>query len=287
MELRGLGYPALICKDMQASIDFYEKLGMRRLFMEPNRDDPDSVQVLMHAGAEDYLLLVGPNREGVNIAESSPGVGSMQYLTLHVSGEFIDQAYFRLSSVGLQASEEIRRGYERLVFLEDPNQILIALIAWTTEPPPGMSRAAVLARAGELKEEQGAPFLEDDHLRRAIALAQQLDGTPRRAGTLGRLPKGSPISIPRPSNPPTSRVSPLPLPERVRSLRSDHRTHQWDAQPCSVRTQRPRTQEQPGCRMAGCVRGTMRGACGWPSCPGRCADARQGGGLSQRGSRPR
>ena len=170
MELRGLGYPALICKDMEASIDFYEKLGMRRLFMEPNRDDPDSVQVLMHAGAEDYLLLVGPNREGVNIAESRPGVGSMQYLTLHVSGEFIDQAYFRLSSVGLQASEEIRRGYERLVFLEDPNQILIALTAWTTEPPPGMSRAAVLTRAGELKEAQSAPFLEDDHLRRAIAM---------------------------------------------------------------------------------------------------------------------
>ena len=170
MELRGLGYPALICKDMQASIDFYEKLGMRRLFMEPNRDDPDSVQVLMHAGGEDYLLLVGPNREGINIAESSPGVGSMQYLTLHVSGEFIDQAYFRLSSVGLQASEEIRRGYERLVFLEDPNQILIALIAWTTEPPAGMSRSAVLAKAGELKEAQNAPFLEDDHLRRAIAL---------------------------------------------------------------------------------------------------------------------
>ena len=54
------------------------------------------------------------------------------------------------------------------MFLEDPNQILIALTAWTTEPPPGMSRAAVLARAGELKEAQSAPFLEDDHLRRAI-----------------------------------------------------------------------------------------------------------------------
>ena len=131
MELRGLGYPAIICKDMQASIDFYEKLGMRRLFMEPNRDDPDSVQVLLHAGGEDYLLLVGPNREGINIAESSPGVGSMQYLTLQVSGEFIDQAYFRLSSAGLQASEEIRRGYERLVFLEDPNQVL---------EPPDISR---------------------------------------------------------------------------------------------------------------------------------------------------
>jgi catechol 2,3-dioxygenase-like lactoylglutathione lyase family enzyme len=169
VELRGLGYPAIICKDMQASIDFYSKLGMRHLYTEPNRDDPESVQALLHAGGEDYLLLVGPSHEGVNIAESSPGVGSMQYLALHVSGEFIDQAYFRLSSAGLQASEEIRRGYERLVFLEDPNRVLIALVAWTSEPPEGVSRAAVLAKAGELKEEQGAPFLEDEHLLRAIA----------------------------------------------------------------------------------------------------------------------
>ena len=169
MDLRGIGYPAIICKDMQASIDFYEKLGMRRLFMEPNRDDPDSVQVLMHAGGEDYLLLVGPNREGVNIAESSPGVGSMQYLTLQVSAAFMDQAYFELSGAGVRSSEEIRRGYERLVFLEDPDGVLIALVAWATEPPPGLDRAEVLARAGELKDAAGSPFVEDEHVRQAIA----------------------------------------------------------------------------------------------------------------------
>lgn len=169
VELRGLGYPAIICKDLQTSIDFYSKLGLRRLFSEPNRDDAESVQVLMHAGGEDCLLLVGPSHEGVSIAESRPGTGSMQYLTLRVSGAFLDEAYFRLSSAGLQSSEEIRRGYERLVFLEDPDRVLIALIAWTTEPPEGLPRAAVLAKAGELKEAQGAPFLEDEHLVRAIA----------------------------------------------------------------------------------------------------------------------
>jgi len=169
VELRGLGYPAIICRDMQQSIDFYSKLGMRHLFTEPNRDDPESAQALLHAGQDDYLLLVGPTHEGVRIAESRPGVGSMQYLTLEVSGAFIDQAYFELSSAGLQASEEIRRGYERLVFLEDPNQVLIALVAWTTEPPPGLARSAVLAKAAELKEAQGAPFLDDEHLRWAIA----------------------------------------------------------------------------------------------------------------------
>ena len=169
MELRGLGYPAIICKDMQRSIEFYSKLGLRHLYTEPNRDDAESVQALLHAGGDAYLLLVGPTHEGVRIAEASLGVGSMQYLTLQVSAAFMDQAYFELSSAGVRGSEEIRRGYERLVFLEDPDNVLIALVAWSTEPPPGLDRAEVLARAGEIKDAQGAPFVEDEHIQQAIA----------------------------------------------------------------------------------------------------------------------
>ena len=146
MELSGLGYPAIICKQMQESIEFYSKLGMRQLYVEPNRDDPESVQALMHAGGEDYLLLVGPSHEGVQLAEARLGSGSMQYLTIRVSGAFMDQAFFTLSSAGLQSSEEIRRGYERLVFLEDPNGVLIALVAWVIEPPCRASRAPTSSR---------------------------------------------------------------------------------------------------------------------------------------------
>ena len=93
----------------------------------------------------------------------------MQYLTLQVTTSFIDQAYFELSSAGVHGSEEIRRGYERLVFLEDPSGVLIALVAWGTEPPPNLNRAAVLAKAGELKDSEGAPFIEEEHIQRAIA----------------------------------------------------------------------------------------------------------------------
>lgn len=168
MELLGIGYPAVICRDMEGSIDFYSKLGMTHVYTEPNRDDAESVQALMHAGGDSYLLLVGPTSSEVKIAEASLGVGSLQYLSLRVSSTFMDQAYFELSSAGLQGSEEIRRGYERLVFLEDPSGVLVTLLAWVTEPPPGMDRAAVLSRAAELREAQRAPFIEDEHIRAAI-----------------------------------------------------------------------------------------------------------------------
>ena len=169
MELSGVGYPAIIVKNIEESLDFYGKLGATVLYSEPNRDDPESVQTLLHLGGDNYLMLIGPTDPNLKLAEASLGVGSMQYLTLRVSSAFMDQAFFDLSSAGLHGSEEIRRGYERLVFLEDPNGVLLLLVAWATEPPAGMDRARVLARAAQFREEASAPFVEDEHVRRAIA----------------------------------------------------------------------------------------------------------------------
>ncbi len=170
MEINGLGYPAIIVRNVEESVDFFVRtLGMERLYTEPNRDDPESVQTLLHAGNDTYVMLIGPVDPNLKLADASLGVGSMQYLTLQVSGDVMDRAFFELSASGMHASEEIRRGYERLVFLEDSNGLLILLTAWTTEPPEGMSRAEVLKRANALREAQGAPFVEDTHVKQAIA----------------------------------------------------------------------------------------------------------------------
>ena len=42
----------------------------------------------------------------------------------------LDEAFYNLSNAGIQISEEIQRGYERIIFLEDPNGTLITLISW-------------------------------------------------------------------------------------------------------------------------------------------------------------
>ncbi len=170
MQVQHLGYPAIICKSMDESIAFYTRaFGMHHLFTEPNRDDSESVQALLHAGGDTYLLLVGPTRADIKLAEAQLGIGSMQYLSLTVPGAELDRAYAELAASGVRASEEIRRGYERLVFLEDPNGVLITLTAWITDPPPALARADVLTRAAALRAAEAAPFLEDGHIRRAIA----------------------------------------------------------------------------------------------------------------------
>ena len=175
LQALGLAYPAIIVRDMEDTIRFYERLGLRPLYVEPNRDDPESITAMLYCGANDtFLQLVGPMKPGsVNIAQASPGIGSMQYISLNVTLEQMREMWHQMSTAGVQGSEEIQRGFERLVFLEDPNGVLITLTAWGTEPPPGMPRALVLQRAAHHRDQQNAQFLEDQHIQLAIADIEQ------------------------------------------------------------------------------------------------------------------
>lgn len=170
-QLRGLGYVAIIVRDLDESVRFYERLGLRLLYLEPNPDDPESTTAMLSCGTDDTLLrLVGPTHAGsVAIAEASPGVGSMQYLSLAVSLDEMTEMWHEMSRVGVHASEQIQRGYERLVFLEDPNGVLVTLTAWGVEPPEGMPRALVLRGAAQLRDAAGSTYIEDEHIARAIA----------------------------------------------------------------------------------------------------------------------
>jgi catechol 2,3-dioxygenase-like lactoylglutathione lyase family enzyme len=172
LQTQGVAYAAIIVKDMQGSLDFYQRLGLRLLYLEPNRDDPESVVAVLGADGGAMLQLVGPTHAGVNIAEATLGVGSMQYVAMQVTRAQMQGMFHEMSRAGVHGSEEILRGYERMVFLEDPNGVLVTLVAWETEPPPGLPRAAVLERAGQIRDAAGAPFVEDEHVRRAIAELQ-------------------------------------------------------------------------------------------------------------------
>ncbi len=175
LQTLGVAYPAIIVKDMNESISFYRRLGLRALYLEPNRDDADSVVAMLAAGdGMTFLQLVGPSGEGQDIPESLMGTGSMQYLTFYVSLEVMEGIFHETASAGVQSSELIDRGYEKLVFIEDPQGILIVLIAWATEPPPGLPRPAVLAKAAQIRDAAGDTYVEDVHVQQAIAELQAM-----------------------------------------------------------------------------------------------------------------
>ncbi|MDA0815559.1 MAG: VOC family protein [Chloroflexi bacterium] len=167
---QGISYPAIIVRNLDESVRFYARLGLRLLYSEPNRDDPESTTAMLaFEGGDTFLQLVGPTQPGtVALAEASPGAGSMQYLSLTVSLDQIHRIWDEMSRAGVHGSEVIQRGYERLVFLEDPDGVLITLTAWGVEPRAGTPRALVLQRAAALRDEAGVAFIEDEHIARAI-----------------------------------------------------------------------------------------------------------------------
>ena len=58
--------------------------------------------------------------------------------------------------------------YERLIFLEDPNGVLILLTSWTVDVPNGMNRATILKLAGDIRNVNGDTFIETSHIQTAI-----------------------------------------------------------------------------------------------------------------------
>jgi|TARA_B110000116_G_C16790471_1_gene563424 catechol 2,3-dioxygenase-like lactoylglutathione lyase family enzyme len=168
MEVIGIGYLAIICQNLQESINFYCKgLGFEEIYQETNRDDKESTQVLLMTKSGNGIMLIGPNDPKMKLAEKNIGVGSMQYLTLYVTNIELDKAFYTLSNVGIQISEEIERGYERMVFLEDPNGTLITLTSW-----PDISSANTnqnrdtLKRAVTNKSKSISEYLEKIHFKK-------------------------------------------------------------------------------------------------------------------------
>ena len=56
MEVIGIGYLAIICQNIDETVNFYcNGLGFEKIYQEPNRDDPESTQVfLMNKNALQY-----------------------------------------------------------------------------------------------------------------------------------------------------------------------------------------------------------------------------------------
>jgi len=165
MEVIGIGYLAIVCQNIDETVNFYcNGLGFEKIYQEPNRDDPESTQVFLMNKNGNGIMLVGPNDPNMKLAEKNIGVGSMQYLALYVKNADLDEAFYKLSNAGIQISEEIQRGYERMVFLEDPNGTLVTLISW-----PGIDNLSpneyikILKNVEEYRNKDKSEFIEKKH----------------------------------------------------------------------------------------------------------------------------
>jgi catechol 2,3-dioxygenase-like lactoylglutathione lyase family enzyme len=160
-EFRGVNHLALVCSDMDRTVDFYSNvLGMP---LTKTIDLPDGGKhFFFDIGHDDSLAFfwfpdAPPAAPGVASAGSLPGkgsltsaVGSMNHVAFDVAPEEIEGYVERLRAKAVKCSgvvnhddsergvaEEMHDGvFVRSVYFQDPDGILLEFAAWIRRPTP-------------------------------------------------------------------------------------------------------------------------------------------------------
>jgi glyoxylase I family protein len=119
----GVDHLALICSNLEATIEFYsEVLGMRLTRIVPNRDEPTSTHIFFGMGGGNQLAFFdfpnhGPDR-------TIRGVGSMHHVALRARPDQFGAIIERLKQ---RAVEHSLHGSTAAgsVYLRDPDGILV------------------------------------------------------------------------------------------------------------------------------------------------------------------
>lgn len=165
---KGINHPAIIARDLEETVRFYsEVLGMRLVLRQPNLDDPRSTHLFFDAGGGCFIAFFAPNDAQMAPPRGSVGAGSMQHLALNLAVS-IEEAMEQLSQHGVAFNGPIDRGYERSLYFHDPNGTIVELMSWITPLPQGADEAAVIERAQEIRINEGAYNVEDEHVRKAL-----------------------------------------------------------------------------------------------------------------------
>jgi len=119
----GVDHLALICSDIERTIDFYtEVMGMRLVKLVPNRDDPTSTHIFLDMGGGNLLAFFDFPEHGP--APTVRGIGSMHHVALKAEPADYQALLGRLDEKGVAYS--VHGGRERgSVYMRDPDNILV------------------------------------------------------------------------------------------------------------------------------------------------------------------
>ncbi len=150
----------------EATIEFYrDLLGMPLVLRQPNLDDPSQTHLFFDAGDGRIVTFFVGDRSS-NRRPQPTQVGGVHHLAFKVPPEEFEDA--------AEALEEDGRGYnlfDRGIFVSlytRDNDGLMIELSTDRYSYPDRRRGEVLAKAQELREEDGAEYAEDHHLRQAL-----------------------------------------------------------------------------------------------------------------------
>tara|TARA_R110002096_G_scaffold70291_10_gene168569 strand:+ start:377 stop:859 length:483 start_codon:yes stop_codon:yes gene_type:complete len=121
----GVDHLALICSDVEQTIEFYtEVVGMTLNKIVPNRDEPSSTHIFLDMGGGNFLAFFDFPKKGA--AKTQRGIGSMHHLALKGTEQQYRAALAKLRERGIahDVHGDDTRGS---VYFRDPDDILLEI----------------------------------------------------------------------------------------------------------------------------------------------------------------
>jgi glyoxylase I family protein len=123
---RGVHHVALICRDVEETIGFYQDLlGFPLVAVFENRDYKGSAHLFFDVGNENLLAFFDFPGLGLGLAVET--IGSLQHLALSVDSERFEEVKALLDERGIGYLGP-DRGVENSIYFRDPNGIQIELL---------------------------------------------------------------------------------------------------------------------------------------------------------------
>ena len=149
------------------TIAFYrDLLGMPLVLRQPNLDDPSQTHLFFDTGDGRILTVFVSDDRPSNQGRLRTSTGGVHHLAFSIAPEDFEDVMSALEEAG-HGYNVFDRGIFQSLYTTDHNGLVIELAA-DKYTIPDERRAEVLATTQRLREEDGADYAEDDHLRQAL-----------------------------------------------------------------------------------------------------------------------
>jgi glyoxylase I family protein len=135
----GVHHLAMICSDVERTIDFYQDLlGFPLVEVIENRDYPGSTHFFLDIGHENLLAFF--DFPGLDLPTAVETFGSVQHVAISVDQSHLDGVRRRLDEAGISYLGP-DRGLTDSLYVRDPDGIQIELLAQPLTRMDGMTLA--------------------------------------------------------------------------------------------------------------------------------------------------
>src|SRR6056297_910247 len=167
MHTTGTDHITLVGSNAEETIEFYrDLLGMPLVLRQPNLDDPSQTHLFFDTGDGRILTVFVSDERSSNRGRLRTQVGGVHHLSFSIAAEDFEDVMEALEDAG-HGYNVFDRGIFFSLYTQDNNGLIVELSADKYDIPDDR-RGEVLATAQRIREEDGADFAEDRHMKEAL-----------------------------------------------------------------------------------------------------------------------